>query len=142
MPARCHPSYLPDAVAAMDVSEFIHFYGAKRFVADWPTLRESLSASVTQSAGTYDMAWSRLVGGGWNLKPTLDFHGMPKRRKQFLLRAANSPCNSIYALAKDLGMQCRRAHEHAQCLIDKGKLREKEVIEGGHRQRMLYPHTS
>ncbi len=141
MVARGHRSYLPNAVAAMDVIEFIHFYGAKRFVEDWPELRESLSAAATQRARTYDMAWSRLVGGGWNLLPTKDFHDMPKRRKQFLLRAASAPGKSIYELAKDLDMQYRRAHEHAQRLIDEGKLRDKEVVEGGHRKRKLYPCT-
>ncbi len=134
-----HRSYLPDAVATMDVVEFIHFYGAKRFVEDWPTLRGLLPAARIRRAGTYDMAWSRLVGGGWNLKPMKDFHVMPKRRKQFMLRVALLPGKSIYELAKDLGMQYRRAHDHAQTLIKEGKLRDKEVVQGGHRKRKLYP---
>ena len=134
-----HPSYLPDAVATMEVVEFIHFYGAQRFVADWPALRASLSAAAIGQAATYDMAWSRLVSGGWNLKPTKDFYTMPKRRKQFLLCVARSPGKSIYELAKDLGLQYRRAHEHAQRLINEGKLRAAEVVEGGHRKRKLYP---
>lgn len=134
-----HPSYLPDAVATMDVVEFLHFYGAKQFAQDWPVLRGLLPAASIRRAGTYDMAWSRLVGGGWNLKPMKDFHDMPKRRKQFLLRVARSPGKSIYELAQDLGMQYRRAHDHAQRLITEGKLRDEEVIENGHRKRKLYP---
>lgn len=134
-----HRSYLPAAVAIMDVTEFIHFYSPRRFVQDWPTLRENLTTHQTQAAGTFDVAWSRLAGGGWNLKPSTDFHNLPKRRKQFLLRATSMPGRSIYDLAKDLGLQYRRAYEHAQCLIKEGKLRDREVIEGGRRKRKIYP---
>ena len=134
-----HRSYLPDAVKTMDVTEFIHFYGSKRFVETWPELRACLPVTADRDAKIYDAAWSRLVGGGWNLKPTRDFYSMPKRRRQFLLLAARSPGKSIYALAKELGMQYRRAHDHAQGLINEGKLRHIEVIEGGLRKRKLYP---
>ncbi|PKO61666.1 MAG: hypothetical protein CVU24_07580 [Betaproteobacteria bacterium HGW-Betaproteobacteria-18] len=57
-----HPSYLPDAVATMDDVEFIHFYGAQRFVADWPALRESLPAAAIGQAAIYDMAWGCNTG--------------------------------------------------------------------------------
>lgn len=134
-----HRSYLPDAVATMDVTEFVHFYGAKQFVLDWPTLRSSLPGPVAQRAGTYDLAWSRLAGGGWNLRPVKDFHDMPRRRKQFMVQVALSPGKSIYELAKSLGMQYRRAHEHAQTLIKEGKLRDREGVENGHRKRHLFP---
>lgn len=137
--AEGHRAYLPDAVITLDVTEFIHFYGTQRFVADWPSLRETLPTETMQRVATYDMAWSYLAGGGWNLKPMRDLAAMPRRRKQFLLYAARSPGKSIYELAKDLGLQYRRAHAHAQSLIAEGKLRAKEVTEGGRRKRKLYP---
>jgi hypothetical protein len=134
-----HRSYLPDAIATMDVTEFVHFYGATRFVQDWPTLRSALSGPVALRAGTYDLAWSRLSGGGWNLRPVKDFHDMPKMRKQFMVQVALSPGKSIYELAKSLGIQYRRAHEHAQTLIKEGKLRDQATVENGHRKRNLFP---
>lgn len=134
-----HRSYLPDAITTMDVVEFLHFYGAKRFVEDWPTLRSALPGSAMPRAGTYDLAWSRLAGGGWNLKPSQDFLSLPKRRKQFMIQVARSPGKSIYELAKSLGMQYRRAHEHAEALLKAGKLRDEETVENGHRKRKLYP---
>jgi len=73
-----------------------------------------------------------------NPMTTIDFQDMPKRRRQFLLCVARSPGKSIYELAKDLGLQYRRAHEHAQRLISEGKLRDAEVVEGGQRKRKLY----
>lgn len=134
-----HRSYLPDAIATMDVTEFVHFYGAKRFVQDWPTLRCALQGPAAQRASTYDLAWSRLAGGGWNLRPVKDFHDMPKRRKQFMAQVALSPGQSIYELAQSLGMQYRRAHEHAQTLINEGKLRDQETVENGRHKRKLFP---
>jgi hypothetical protein len=134
-----HRSYLPDAIATMDVTEFVYFYGAKRFVQDWPTLRSTLPSPVARRAGTYDLVWSRLAGGGWNLRPVRDFHDMPKRRKQFMAQVALSPGKSIYELAKSLGMQYRRAHEHAQTLIKEGKLRAQETVENGRCKRNLFP---
>jgi hypothetical protein len=134
-----HRSYLPDAVTGMDVSEFIHFYGAKRFVRDWPLLRSLLPEMAAMKTGVYDMAWSRLAGGGWNLRPTPDFNALRERRRQFMVAVANMPGRSIYEVAKALGMQYRRAHEHAVNLIQAGKIRGKAVIEGGHRKTKLYP---
>jgi hypothetical protein len=134
-----HRSYLPDAVSAMAVAEFIHFYGVNRFVRDWPVLRAHLPDKVAEKAGVYDLAWSRLAGGGWNLKPSQDFNAMPARRRQFLVTVARTPGKSIYEVAKSLGMQYRRAHEHAVNLIREGKIRGSDVVEGGHRKIKLYP---
>lgn len=134
-----HRSYLPDAVTGMEVSEFAHFYGIRKFVRDWPLLRAKLPEKSARKAGVYDMAWSRLTGGGWNLRPTPDFSTMPERRRQFMIAVAKAPGRSIYEIAKSLGMQYRRAHEHAVNLIRVGKVRGKEVVEGGHRKTKLYP---
>lgn len=137
--AEGHRSYLPDAVFAMDVREFVHFYGVGRFVSDWPSLRGRLPPSVANRAGTYDLAWSRMVGGGWNLRPTEGFFSMPAKRRLFLLSVSKHPGNSIYEIAKSLGMQYRRAHEHAENLVKAGQIRSNDVVEGGHRKRKLYP---
>jgi hypothetical protein len=134
-----HRSYLPDAVVGMTVSEFVHFYGVKNFVRDWPYLRSLLPENVAKKASIYDLAWSRLAGGGWNLRPFIDFNTMPEPRRQFLLAVASMPGNSIYELAKSLGMQYRRAHEHAVNLIQAGKVRGKVVVEGGRSKTKLYP---
>ncbi|MCY7308875.1 MAG: hypothetical protein LH632_22640, partial [Rhodoferax sp.] len=80
-----HRSYLPDAVSTMTPVEFIAFYGVERFKLDWPVLRAALTQLAAKRAGVYDIAWSRLIGGGWNLKPPEDFYLMPARRRQFLV---------------------------------------------------------
>ena len=134
-----HRSYLPDAVLGMDVAEFVRFYGARRFIQDWPALRTYLPKNVVAKAGVYDLAWSKLAGGGWNLKPFPDFNTMPARRRQFLLAVSKTPGKSIYEVAKNLGMQYRRAHEHAVNLIREEKVRGVDVVEGGHRKTKLYP---
>jgi len=134
-----HRSYLPDAVSGMDVSEFAHFYGVRKFVHDWPLLRAKLPEKSAKKAGVYDMAWSRLAGGGWNLRPSPDFNDMPERRRQFMIAVAKMPGRSIYEIAKSLGMQYRRAHEHAVNLIRCGRIRGKEVEENGRRKTKLYP---
>lgn len=134
-----HRSYLPDAVGGMAVSEFVHFYGAKSFVRDWPRLRSHLPETVARKAGVYDLAWSWLAGGGWNLRPVSDFNAMPERRRQFMVAVARAPGKSIYELAKSIGMQYRRAHEHAINLMQAGKVRGKAVVEGGRRKTKLYP---
>lgn len=137
-----HPSYLPDAVTGFDVSEFIHYYGVKRFVQDWPLLRTKLPEKVARKAGVYDLAWGRLAGGGWNLRPFPEFNALPQRRRQFLTAIAKTPGRSIYEVAKALGIQYRRAHEHAVNLIREGRVLGKEVVEGGRRKTKLYPaHT-
>ena len=137
--ATGHRSYLPDAVSAMNVSEFIRFYGVKRYIRDWPVLRSHLPEDVAKKTGVYDLAWSRLAGGGWNLKPYPDFNNMPKRRQQFLMAVAKTPGRSIYEVAKSLDMQYRRAHEHAMKLMQEGKMRGAEVLEDGHKKTKLYP---
>lgn len=137
--ATGHRSYLPDAVTGMDVTEFVHFYGAKRFVRDWPLLRPLLPETAARKTGVYDMAWSRLAGGGWNLRPTPDFNALRERRRQFMVAVAKAPGRSIYEVAKALGMQYRRAHEHAANLIQARKICGKAVVEGGHRKTKLYP---
>lgn len=134
-----HRSYLPDAVARMEVAEFVHFYGAKRFVADWPLLLSLLPEAVARRAGVYNLAWSRLAGGGWNLRPFPDFHALPERRRQFLVAVAKTPGKSIHEVAESLGMQYRRAHEHAVGLMQSGKIRGVEVVEGSRRKTKLYP---
>lgn len=134
-----HRSYLPDAVALMSVPEFIHFYGLERFLQDWPRLRTLLPESALKKTGVHDLAWSRLAGGGWNLRPVPDFYTMPERRRQFFVAVARAPGKSIYELAKTLGMQYRRAHDHAVELIREEKVRGAEVMEGGRRKTKLYP---
>lgn len=134
-----HRSYLPDAVTGMDVSEFAHFYGVRKFIRDWPLLRAKLPEKAARKAGVYDMAWSRLVGGGWNLRPSTDFSAMPARRREFMIAVAKEPGRSIYEIAKTLGMQYRRAHDHAAVLIQGGLVRGKEVAECGRRKIKLYP---
>lgn len=134
-----HPSYLPDAVTRMEVSEFTHFYGFRKFIRDWPFLRAKLPESAVRKVGVYDIAWSWLAGGGWNLRPFPDFYAMPERRRQFLVAVAKIPGRSIYEVAKSLGMQYRRAHEHAVNLIRAGKIRGKNVVEDGRRKTKLYP---
>jgi len=134
-----HRSYLPGAVSGMSVAEFAHFYGVERFVRDWPALRALLPGKAGIKTGAYDIAWSRLAGGGWNLKPVADFNAMPERRRQFFVAVARAPGQSIYGVAKSLGMQYRRAHDHAVHLIGEWKIRGAEVVEGGHRKTKLYP---
>lgn len=134
-----HRSYLPGAVAGMSVSEFVHFYGVGRFLHDWPRLRTLLPESGVIKTGVYDLAWSRLAGGGWNLRPVPDFYTMPERRRQFFVEVARTPGRSIYEVAKGLGMQYRRAHDHAVELIREGKVRGSEVMDGGRRKTKLYP---
>lgn len=134
-----HRSYLPNAVTGMEVSEFAHFYGVRRFVQDWPFLRAQLPEKAARKTGIYDLAWSWLAGGGWNLRPSPDFCAMPKRRRQFLVAVAKTPGRSIYEVAKSLGMHYRRAHEHAVNLIQAGKVRGKDVVEDGRRKTKLYP---
>lgn len=134
-----HRSYLPDAVLGMDFQEFVHFYGMKRFIQDWPLLRSKLPEQVANKSGLYDLAWSRLAGGGWNLRPFPEFYSLPKRRRQFLAAVAKNPGKSIYEVAKSLDLQYRRAHEHAANLIKEGMIFGKAVVEGGRCKMKLYP---
>jgi len=134
-----HPSYLPDAVSAMSAAQFIHFYGAQGFLLDWPAMRSKLPATVAGKAGMYDLIWSKLAGGGWNLKPAPDYYLLPKRRREFLAQVARDPGESIYQVAKSLHMQYRRAHDHATALVSEGKIRTVEAVEDGHRKLKLFP---
>jgi predicted transcriptional regulator len=64
---------------------------------------------------------------------------MPERRRELFVAVAREPGKSIYEVAKSLGMQYRRAHDHAVNLIREGKIRGADVVEGGHRKTKLYP---
>ena len=139
MVAVGHRSYLPGAISAMTPVEFVRFYGLPNFRRDWPTLRAKLPVETVQYAGVFDVAWSHAVGGGWNLKPTEDLLAMPEKRRSFLTLVARTPGKSIYEIAKSLGLQYRRAHDHAVLLTRTGKIRAVEALEGGHRKLKLYP---
>lgn len=134
-----HRSYLPDAVATMTPAEFVRFYGLSKFKRDWPDLRAKLPNKTVKYAPVFDLAWSQAIGGGWNLRPTKDFFSMPERRRDFLTQVACVPGMSIYEVAKSLGLQYRRAHDHAASLLKEGKIRAVETIERGHRKMKLFP---
>ena len=137
--AKAGPSYLPQALSRMTAAEFVHFYGADEFKNDWPRLRASLSPTAMVFAGTFDLAWSRAVGGGWNLKPTPDVLALPDKRRAFLTQVACTPGKSIYQIAKDLGLQYRRAHQHATELVKAGKIKSTDTLHNGRKQRRLFP---
>ena len=134
-----HRSYLPGAVDVMDVSEFVHFYGKQKFTADWPRFRAQPPDNIARKAYVYDIVWSQLAGGGWNLRPFSDFADMPERRRQLLVAVAHTPGRSIYQVAKSLNMQYRRAHDHAVHLMQVGKIRGKQTVTAGRRMTKLYP---
>ena len=136
-----HRSYLPDAVATMTPAEFVRFYGLSGFRRDWPGIRAKLKgcASPPVPCGVFDLAWSQVMGGGWNLRPTEDFFSIPEKRRAFLVQVALHPGTSIYAAAKALGFQYRRAHDHAARLSADGKIRVVETIEHGRRRSKLFP---
>lgn len=134
-----HGSYLPDAVCLMSAKEFTHYYGIREFVLDWPRLRAGLSADVAKRTGMLGLAWSQLVGGGWNLRPFPDFYLMPAKRRAFLTQVAKTPGKSVCEVAKALGMQFRRARDHASALAKEGKVSPKALVEGGRRKTRLYP---
>ncbi len=123
----------------MDVREFAHFYGVRRFVRDWPTLRSLLPEKVAKNAGVYDLAWGWLAGGGWNLRPFPDFNTMPMRRRQLLVAIAKKPGMSIREVAESLRTSYRSAHGHATKLIKEGKVRGKVALGGGDLETRLYP---
>ena len=137
--AAGHRSYLPDSIATMTPVEFVRFYGLDHFKRDWPLLRAALPKQTLKSASVFDVAWSHAVGGGWNLVPAADYHAMAAKRRAFLTEVARVPGKSIYEVAKNLGMQYRRAHDHAKCLIAVGKIRPVDAVENGLRKRRLYP---
>jgi hypothetical protein len=137
--SEAHHSYLPEAVRRMPVREFIYFYGKDRFVLDWPRLRAALPPDIASRCGMYDIFWSQLAGGGLNLRPVPQFYELATRQREFLVEAMRVPGSSIYQIAKRLGMQYRRAHDHAQALIAQGIVRDKAIDSGLRRQRLLYP---
>jgi hypothetical protein len=138
--AQAHRSYLPGAIKALDPVEFIHYYGPSAFKADWPRLRRSLGADMTRRhAAVYDLAWSRLTSGTWNLAPDERITSMPKRRREFLFAVSRMPGSSIYALAACLGMQYRRAHDHARDLSQAGLVLIKPTVQGGRLSNLLFP---
>jgi hypothetical protein len=139
--ATGHRSYLPDAIKALHPKEFIHFYGSKAFVRDWPRLRALVPDSVQAYCPFYDLFWSQLAGGGYNLKPYEDYHRMPKRRREFLTAVARHPGKNIYEVAQLLDLQYRRAHDHAMALIHLGRIKGRTVMEGKRRKTKLYPSS-
>jgi hypothetical protein len=137
--AAGHRAYLPASIATMTPAQFIRFYGLDAFKRTWPTLRAGLPAATLQHAPIFDLAWSQAVGGGYNLVPTPDYYTLSPKRRAFLTHIAKTPGQSIYQAAKDLGMQYRRAHDHAQWLAATGKIRTVEATHNGRRQKKLFP---
>ena len=137
--AAGHRSYLPDSIAILTPVEFVRFYGLDNFKRDWPTLRAALPKETVKFASAFDVAWSHAMGGGWNLFPAADYYAMAVKRRAFLTEVARVPGKSIYEVAKNLGMQYRRAHDHAISLIEAGKIRSVDAVEDGLRKRRLYP---
>lgn len=141
-----HRSYLPDAVRRMPVREFISFYGKDAFIRDWPRLKAALPTAAAGvggaaiSTGMYDMAWSQLVGQSFNLRPVPQFYDLAQKQRDFFIEAMRMPGSSIYQIAKRLGMQYRRAHDHAQALISQGLVRDQQIDDGKRKQRLLYPN--
>lgn len=137
--ASGHRAYLPASIATMTPTQFIRFYGLDAFKLGWPTLRASLPAATVQHAPMFDLTWSQAVGGGYNLVPTPDYYALSPKRRAFLTHIAKTPGQSIYQVAKDLGMQYRRAHDHALWLAQTGKIRTVEATHNGRRQKQLFP---
>ena len=137
--AEGHRSYLPDSIATMTPVEFVQFYGLDNFKRDWPMLRAALPKETLKFASVFDVAWSHAVGGGWNLVPAADYYEMAAKRRAFLTEVSRLPGRSIYEVAKILGMQYRRAHDHASSLIEEEKIRAVDAVENGLRKRRLYP---
>ena len=137
--AQGHRSYLPDAVKYMEATEFVVFYGKEAFVQDWPRLRTLVPQENLRFTPLYNLVWSKLAGGGFNLMPFPDFYVLSPRRRDFLKAVAQKPGRNIYAVAKSLDMPYKRAHEHAHALMQEHKIRGREVSSHGRRQTRLYP---
>lgn len=140
--SEAHRSYLPEAVRRMHAREFIYFYGKDAFALDWPRLKAALPKDILSGSGMYDLAWSQLAGGSFNLRPVPQFYILAVRQREFLIEAMRVPGSSIYQIAKRLGMQYRRAHDHAQALVVQGIVRDKAMDNGSRKQRLLYPSYS
>ncbi|WP_430228425.1 winged helix-turn-helix domain-containing protein [Paraburkholderia tropica] len=121
--AAAHPSFLPAAVYRMHVLDFIHYYGAKQFVQDWPRLREKLPLKEQKRAGWYDAVWSHLVSHSKNLFPVSDFWDMPRIRRDVMIAAAKEPGMNIDELADKLDVNATKLEAHVKELMDQGKLR-------------------
>ena len=134
-----HRSYLPAAIAVLTPVEFVRFYGLANFKTHWPTLRAKLPDASQAHAGVYDLAWSRAMGGGWNLKPSAQFLSLPTKRRAFMTQVACTPGKSIYEIAQLRTMQYRRAHDHATYLVEAGQIKCVEVLENGRRKKQLFP---
>lgn len=138
--SEAHRSYLPCAIKAFDPVDFIHYFGVDAFKAQWPRLRKCLDADTAkQHAPVFDLAWSRLVSGSWNLAPDESITTMPERRREFLYAVARKPGLSIYAIAAMLGMQYKRAHEHAKYLGQAGLLFIRPSVKAGRLSNLLFP---
>ena len=137
--AQGHHSYLPTSVATMAPAEFVRFYGLAEFKRDWPTMRALLPADAMRHTGVFDLAWSVAVGGGWNLKPTQDFLALPEKRRAFLTHVARYPGKSIYEIARQLGLQYRRAHDHASWLTKADNIKRVAITEKGRSEIRLFP---
>ena len=137
--AQGHHSYLPASIATMTPAEFVRFYGLAEFKRDWPTMRALLPADTMQHTGIFDLVWSVAVGGGWNLKPTQDFLALPEKRRAFLTHVARYPGKSIDEIARQLGLQYRRAQDHASWLTKAGNIKRVAVTEKGRSQIRLFP---
>jgi hypothetical protein len=140
---KAQRSFLPGAIKAFDPVEFIQYYGVEEFKADWPRLRKSLEADIAhRHAPVFDLAWSRLISGSWNLQPDERIASMPPRKREFLFAVARKPGLSIYAIAGSLGMQYRRAHEHAKALSEAGLLLIKPSVQSGRLSNLLFPRRA
>lgn len=90
--SEAHRSYLPGAVKAFNPVEFIHYYGVAAFKADWPRLRKSLEADTARRQTlAFDLAWSRLISGTWNLAPDERIASLPTRRREYLFAVVGEP---------------------------------------------------
>ena len=135
-----HPSYFPQAVSAFDPVEFIHYYGVSAFKDDWPALKEKLDPAVLRRhAPMFDLTWSRLVGKSWNLPLDGRIIDMPARKREFLAAVSRTPGVSIYEIANMLGMQYRRAHDHAKALSEDGLVRMRQSARQGRMRNLLFP---
>lgn len=134
-----HPSYLPAAVAFLPADQFIRFFGTHRFALNWPAMRAGLPTAMAGKAGMLNLLWSRLVGGGWNLRPFPDYYLMPQERREFLTRVARVPGESISQAAEALHMRYRQAYGHASRLAGEGKIRIAKTVEGDRRRLKLFP---
>lgn len=135
-----HPSYLPQSVTRLPVRTFIALLGQDAFIAHWPRLRGLLPAGSRRQWASYDMAWSQLVSGTFNVQPLTAWFDLSRRERAFLLGVAQQPGEGIYQVGKRLGMQYRRAHDHAKALISAGFIRVRTDRVKNRTVHRLYPY--